>query len=294
MTTDLRVLERLSRVSPLGVRFQDPVSGGVITDGLQVHVYAPERPGRRMQALPNRSGTFVAARLAGAPDPAFEFGSGDDTAWPAGRPHVVEVVDRSGQFLPFTFDALLPARGLVVPLCAASSPPSAVVPLFPASARRVPSGIGVIRAELRFPTATASGTELRPASWAVVEARVAGLPPARGVADAEGRVVVMLPYPEPARRPARPASPPFPGGVPLASQEWSVTLDAFFEPLSPVPAIPDLCRTLEQAPAALWADDRQERPLADQILRYGSELVVRGEGTGDRSVVVITPMGSPP
>jgi hypothetical protein len=294
MTAEPRVLERLSRVSPFGVRFHDPLSGAVVTDGLRVHVYSPERPDRRIEALPNRSGTFVAARLAGAPNPAVEFGDGDNATWAAGRPYVVEVVDRNGQFLPFTFDTLLPALGFVMPSCAVSSPPSMVTPLFPAPARRVASGTGVIRADLRFPVATAARTEWRPASWAVLEARVAGSPPARGIADAEGRVVVMLPYPEPARRPARPASPPFPGGSPLASQEWTVTLDAFFEPPSPVPAIPNLCRTLDQAPAVLWADERQERPLADQILRYGSELVVRGEGTGDGSVVVITPLGSPP
>jgi hypothetical protein len=288
------VLERLTRVSPLGVRFQDPLSGATVTDGLQVHLYSPGRPTRRVQAVPNRSGTFVAPGLAGPSRPAVDFGSGDATTWATAYPHIVEVVDRNGQFLPFTFDAWLPSLGHVVPACLAASPPSTFIPLFPAPARRVASGVSVIRADLRFPVTVASRTELRPASWAVLEARVAGLPPVRGIADAEGRVVVMLPCPEPVRRPARPASPPFPGGMALASQEWSVTLDAFFEPLSPVPAIPDLCRTLDQVPAMLWADDRQTRPLAAQTLRYGSELIVRGEDTPDGSVVVITPLGSPP
>ena len=294
MTAVPRVLERLTRVSPLGVRFQDSLSGALITDGLQVHLYSSERPHRRVQAMPNRSGTFVAPGLAGAPNPAVDFGSGDAATWATSSPYIVEVVDRSGQFLPFTFDAWLPSLGHVVPACTASSPPSTSIPLFPAPARRAASGVSVIRADLRFPVTVDSRTELRPASWAVLEARVAGLPPVRGIADVEGRVVVMLPCPEPLRRPARPASPPFPGGVALASQEWSVTLDAFFEPLSPVPAIPDLCRTLDQAPAMLWADDQQARPLAGQTLRYGSELIVRGEDTPDGSVVVITPLGSPP
>jgi hypothetical protein len=77
-------------------------------------------------------------------------------------------------------------------------------------------------------------------------------------------------------------------------QEWSVALDAFFEPLSPVPTIPDLCRTLTQTPATLWADALQLHPLGEQTLRYGRELMVRSEGADDRSVVIITPSASPP
>jgi hypothetical protein len=80
----------------------------------------------------------------------------------------------------------------------------------------------------------------------------------------------------------------------LVDQEWSVALDAFFDPLSPVPAIPDLCRTLTQPPAALWADEQQLHPLGEQALRYGSELVVRSEKAANRSAVIVTTLGSPP
>ena len=40
----MRVLERLSRLTPLGLRFWDDGTGAVITDGLHVEIYAPERP----------------------------------------------------------------------------------------------------------------------------------------------------------------------------------------------------------------------------------------------------------
>ena len=128
----------------------------------------------------------------------------------------------------------------------------------------------------------------------MLEARVAGTPPVRGLADQTGRVAIVLPYPEPAARPIRPASPPFPGGPALVDQEWAVTLDAYFEPAAPVPAIPDLCRTLTQPPALLWADAQQRHPLGEQALRFGQELVLRSEGADDRSMLIVTPTGSPP
>ena len=148
--------------------------------------------------------------------------------------------------------------------------------------------MAAIRAELRHPVTSDGQVSLQPAAWAVVEARVAGMPPFRGVADWDGRVVVVLPYPEPAQRPARPASPPFPGGQALVDQEWSVALSAWFEPTSPVPGIPDLCRTLAQQPATLWADAGRTRVMGEQALRFGRELIVRSEGA-DGSAAVVTP-----
>jgi len=220
---------------------------------------------------------------------AEEFGEGDDAFWQQVRPRpfVVEVIDQRGYYQPFTLDLMLPFRGHAVPPdVVPASPPTEVVPLFPTASRPVPAGIAVVRADLRTPIA-GSGRPLGPASWAVLEVQVGTMPPVRGLADREGRVAVLLPYPEPASAPARPSSPPYPGGMSLRDQEWPVRLSAFFEPAQPTPVIPNLARTLEQLPAMVSIENADgARPLGDQVLRYGQELIVRS--------VVVTPAGSPP
>jgi hypothetical protein len=297
VTASMRVLERLSRVTPVGLRFWDETTDTVVSDGLNVEIYSANRPTPRVKAWPNRSGTFVASRLGVLSDPGFEFGAGDDKFWRdvATHAYIIEVTDRRDQFQPFTFEVSLPARGLAVPSSVPQgSPPLTVIPLFATPSRLVPSGMAVIRADLRYPVTTGGKTSLQPAAWAVLEARIARAPLARGIADRDGRIAIVFPYPELADRPIRPASPPFPGGQALVDQEWSVALDACFEPVAPVPAVPDLARTLTQTPATLWADALQHHPLGEQTLRYGRELVVRSEGAEDRSVVIITPSASPP
>jgi hypothetical protein len=297
VTPSMRVFERLSRVAPVGLRFWDENTDTIVSDGLTVEIYRAERPTARVKAWPNRSGTFVTSRLAASPDPAFEFGAGDDEFWKDVSVHsyVVEVTDRRDRFQPFTFEVTLPVRGFAVPLnLPQGSPPTTVVALFASPSRPVPAGMAVIRADLRYPVAVGGRTTLQPAAWAVLEARIPRAPLARGIADRNGRIAVVLPFPELADRPVRPASPPFQGGQALVDQEWSVALDAFFEPVAPVPAIPDLSRTLTQPPATLWADPLQHHPLGEQTLRYGQELVLRSDGAEDRSVVIITPSASPP
>lgn len=281
------VLERVTRVTPLGIRFWDDVTARVISDGLVVEVYPSGEPTRRMAARANRFGTFVLPRLPGARDPAFELGVGDAGSWQRlqSRPYVIEVCDRHGCFQPFTVNQALPTQGVaILPCPLPASPPMKAVPIFSSPARPVPEGMAVLRAEL---LAHMPGQAVPvPASWAVLVAHLAGQPPARGVADREGRVAVIFPYPEPIANPARPMSPPYPSGQSLWDQEWPVRLEAFYDPVAPPPWVPDLCRTLAQGPASLWADSSGTRPLPDQTLRYGQELIVRHP--------LVATVGSPP
>lgn len=287
MSAPTIVLQRVSRVTPLGIRFWDDATARVISDGLVVDVYPAGEPELRVSARPNRIGIFVVPRLPGPRDPDFEFGAGDVGFWQQlqPRPHVIEVSDRNGHFHPFTIDQPLPVQGLAIPPCLPpSSPPIDAVPIFSTPSRPVPEGMAVLRADLmaRVP----GRTDPVPASWALVEAHVAGQPPVRGMADREGRVAVIFPYPEPVASPARPMSPPFPPGQSLRDQEWAVRLDVFYDPIAPAPLVPDLCRTLNQGAAMLWADSSASRPLPDQTLRYGQELIVRN--------ALVTTTGSPP
>jgi hypothetical protein len=280
-----RLLHRTTRVASLGIRFWDEVSARVVSDGLVVEVYADGEPERRAAAVPNRLGVFVLARLPGSTDPAFEFGNGDAAQWSQlqARSHVLEVSDRNGHFQPFTVDHPLPAKGVTVPPCLPAASSTTAVPVFSTPSRPVPEATAVVRANLSF--APASGDPV-PAAWAVLEVHVAGQPPARGVADRDGRVAVIFPYPEPVTSAAPAMSPPETSGPSLWNQEWTVRLAAFYAHATPAPVIPDLCRMLDQPAAMLWTNARGTRPLPDQSLRYGRELIVRD--------LFLTTAGSPP
>jgi hypothetical protein len=266
MSAPGRVLERHGRVTPLGIRFWDEAINAAVSEGLEVSVYPAQDAGypspdaqRRAAARPNTIAVFVLPHVPGPRVPEEEFGLGDDAFWSGvePRPFIIEVQDRRRYYQPFTLDVKLPFRGLAVPaFVPPTSPPSEVVALFPTANRPVPAGIAVVRSELYTPV-PGREDELQPASWAMLEVQVDTMPPVRGLADREGRVAILLPYPEPAPPRARPASPPYPAATPLHAQTWPVRLTAFYEPVTPAPDI-----------------------------LYGKELIVRS--------VVITPAGSPP
>jgi hypothetical protein len=281
------VRDRVTRVTPLGIRFWDPVAARIVADGLTVCVYAKDAPERRELAMANRIGTFVLPHLPGMRDRAIETGEGDAAFWQTvrRRAFVIEVRDAHGWFQPFTIEQPLPARGLATPPgLPFASPPIDAVPMFSAPSRPVPDGMAVLRADL---SAHLSGrAEPIPASWAVLEVRAAGQPPAYGVADRNGRIAVVFPYPEPLTTPARAGSPPFAPGQSLWDLEWPIEVAAFYDAVSPAPGVPDLSRTLAQRPAMLWSDPSATRPLPRQALRFGQELIVRN--------TFITTAGSPP
>jgi hypothetical protein len=114
----------------------------------------------------------------------------------------------------------------------------------------------------------------------VLEVSAAGVGTVRGIADRRGRVLVLLPYPEP---PWHVTSPPSPGGRPLSAQTWPVTIAVRYGPASPpLPGPdhvepPDLCSVLTQAPATLVTDSPAV-PLTSDELVFGRELVLGAEG----------------
>ncbi len=266
------VAERLTYVAPLGIAFLDPANGRRVEDGLIVSANG-------VRAFANRVGVFVLAGIPGLG--ATERGEGDEDFWadpPTRAAVTVQVDDRYGRFLPFSFEAGLPARGLFELAC--GSPPGAPAPivLFSAPARSVPAGSAVVRADLWDVDADA------PAAWALLEARAPGLAPARGLADVRGSVAVVFPYPEP---PGLDGSPPSPQRKALARQSWTIQLRAFAAPQPEVvPNRPDLCAALMQPAATLLADTSPASPLTDATLEYGRELVV---STGSESVLILTP-----
>jgi hypothetical protein len=278
MTTTPVVIERLSKVAPLGVRFWDEVAHKSIGDGLLVTAYRPLQPDRRFALTLNRANVFVLQNVPGLRD--VEFGAGDQDYWdtlPAPQSSVIDVFDTTNRFLPFTFTADVPTRDLFELICG-SPPEQSGVPLFSSPTRSIPGGYGVIRAELRDEAQFDIRTEeYAPAAWALLEAWYDGQRVGRGLADDNGRIVVLFPYPEPINPPI--SSPPTPRTA-LTSQVWPIELHVFYSAL-PASQSPDLCAALSQSPATLLNALSPPTPLTMVNVAYGVEAIVKTAGRSD-------------
>ncbi len=283
--------EPLGLVAPLALRFWDAVTDAPVGEGLVVWAHPSGMPWRRVRGLANRSGVYVFHDL---PDiRQLEFGAGDEDYWShlsAPRSYVVEVEDADHRFQPLRLEAKAPWRGLF-PSCDLASPPGVPrVPLFSAPNRPVPGAFAVVRAELR------EAETGRPAAWALTEVDVPGRnDPERGLADREGRVAVIFPYPEPDG--AISGSPP--SSSSLFDQAWTLPVRAFYTPEDPPADVPELCATLlAQNAAVLWEQDPPTgSALTSAVVRFGRETVLRSRKTADGSslpYLLITGGGSPP
>lgn len=155
------------------------------------------------------------------------------------------------------------------------SNPTPFVPLYSAPTRTPRGGMAVLRAELWNPLARdGSGA---PASYALVEATIDGLPTLRGVADAWGRLALVFPYPPPSGETDEQGNTQQPPA--FTSQRWEVNLRAFYAPAEEASPLPDLKAVFRQPFANLWSDEARSVPLMKATLRFGQELVVRSSGT---------------
>jgi hypothetical protein len=262
----MTVLERITRTALLGVRPWDGATGRAVTEGLTL---TELRHGVR--AIPNRSSVFAFHDLPGLR--ASSFGAGDDAFWaspPAHAELTLELADELGRYLTFRFDAGAPARGVFREICPASPPELDVpgVPLFSAPSRIAPGGLAAVRAELWDSAVGGS------AAWAVLEVTAGPGPTVRGVADERGRVLVLLPYPEP---PWQTGSPP-PTAVALSEQTWTLGLAARYAPAANPEPTPDLCAVLSQPPATLLAALSPPVALTAATLTFGQPLTLRTPG----------------
>lgn len=276
-----KLLERVIRDTPLGVRFRDPLDGRLVGEELEVSAHpvvpdeppAPWRPedrrsSRRLEAVPNGAGVWV------FPEPAA-------TRWPSWQ---VEVRDRCGRFLPCTFTARCGETGLLAPeVPGSSSSLPEVVQLFSAPGRAPEPPVAVVRMELWDPGRAGPG------SWALIEATVGDGPAVRGLASAEGQLAIFLRHPDLRAVAAAGSGSELRRGR-LDEVRWDVQLRAFYGGGASARAVPDLAEVLAQPQASLWESHPGGRPLGIQTLTYGTELVVRSADTAapSRAVRVTT------
>lgn len=273
-----------SLVAPLGLCFHDAATGERVFDGLSVSVY-PESSSiwkKRTEAVPNRSGVYVLQQAAGLED--FTRGAGNAEFWrdnPPQKPFIAEVFDRENRFQPFRFKLDLPVRGIYrwenVPMVSPNRSLSSI-PLYSAPTRKPLGGMALIRAELRE-------SSEKPAALAVLEARFNSELVARGVADRQGRILLMFPALSPQNNPF--TSPPSDATrITLAEQRWNLDLTVKYQPAifqtSPsvlteneTQVFPDLRLVLAQANGTLWADAARTESLTTAVLQLGKELIMR-------------------
>lgn len=282
----LVVLDRLTSVAPLGLRFHDAATGGAVGDGLSVSAYPLGQPKAARVLSPNRSGVFILHHAPGLR--TVENGTGDDDYWtnlPPKKDFVVEVRDDQNRFVSFQFVAALPNRGIYEwhePVAGSPPSPAKSVPLYSSPARATSSGLAVVRADLWDPTRGPRGSE---AAFAVLELYDNDRFVARGIADQKGHVALMFPYPAPIRfAPSSPisplGSPPRAAGPALTDQVWTFRVRALYAIQSPPQplsndALPDLRAVLLQPEAKLWANEAQTDQLLEVAVQFGQPLILR-------------------
>jgi hypothetical protein len=278
---DIDTPERLSLTCALGLQFFDIATGAFVTaDGLRASAWPVGVPWQEVEGVVTPSGIIAFHGLRGLR--AFER-SDAENPWdpePATRLFQVDVSDSLGRYLPCMFVVQAPTEGLAV-FAGNGSPPwmeGGAVPLFSAPSRAVPPSLAVVRAELHE---LVSG---RPAAWAFVEGGYSSgglLRTAYGLADDQGRVVLMFPYPEGWRRPLG-GSPPTNGVNGFTQQYWLLDLTFFYQPPSAFEESPpsssereeaaDYSFRLAQPQVSASREGSPLRPISQETLYFGQEL----------------------
>lgn len=292
ISNQVRTLERVRIVTPLGIRFWDPSLDTPVDDGLIVRASLDGRRDPPRQAFRTRSGIYAFQGLPGLHD--AEYPSNDEAfaASPAQTLRfTIQVDDEQRRFLPTAFRVDVPYQG-IFPTETPSSPGAAPPPgvyLFSASTRQTPSTLAVIRAQLvdqRDPVGNA------PAAFAVLEIQLPGLAVVYGVADVQGSVLVLFPYPAFSVTPATPSPP---SGL---QQSWPVAVRVRYAPSSlvfpPGSVVPDLRTILSQPLGQVWPTSPSNPAQAVSELNarvfFGQPLVLRTDTT---SILVVGSATSP-
>jgi hypothetical protein len=280
-------VDPVTRLTPLGVRLWDAVTQTVVTDGISLTIKDAAGSVPSARIVVNPSGVFLISNLPGLR--ASEAGSGLPEFWaapPAEATFTVSVDDMLNQFLPCSFSVTAPSKGLVTlaadkkaPMPATTAP---AIALFSSPARQLFGAVGGVRAQLWDVVAD------RPAAYATVEVDTGASPVAVGLADAQGRVLVPVPYPP---LPNGLSSPP--AGQAVSAQSWPVTITVHYDPetaSSGTPRHPDLRTLLGQSQATALAAVSPPTAFTTGSLPFGADLVLR---TAAEAALLIEPGAAP-
>jgi hypothetical protein len=292
-------LEVSQTFSPLGIQFWDMTQNLPVVGGLSVNLRLANSIAPALPAVLTSSGVYGFFGLPGLF--AAEHPGPEGYGPPRTFRYVVTVQDLLGRFLPVVLVYTLDQTGALV---VAGSQGALRAPLFSAVSRPVPPGVGAIRADLLDEDTG------QPATWAVVRIQIAGETETwTGIADANGRVMVLVPYP--VMRILQLGSPPGTGQGSFAAQSWPVTVTVQYSPdqLSypaadfpdaawPWTSTPNLKDILGvQQPATIWANlVAPESELTTNLIFREDLLLASLSGSlpSPQSTLSISRAGSPP
>lgn len=251
----------------LGVGFWDNLTDRLVDTGLEVSMQPRHLTEKPVKSITNRRGIHVFPKLPGINPLNNDLES----------PHVMRqftfnVRDLERRFIPFSFDADCPFDGLYLPGCIHESPPgNNYIPVFNATTRKVNGGVAVVRADLHNVVTD------QPASWAMVTGEIDGQDIVRGIADSDGKLILIFSYPEPQIITSPPSTVP----------GWILKLRVFYSPIQPVPDSPSLCSVLSQTQSKFVTSNSISADELNVDLEFKQEKTLR---SGSMSHLLIEPM----
>jgi len=292
----IHLLEEFTVFTPLGIRFWDAALNHQIRDGLVVRAWSSSAVRTVVEAHRTASDVYAFRRLPGLLSVEYPDRDAEMLASPPEeRAFVVQVEDTRGRYVSAAFEVVLPLPYSGVFLRPAAGSPPTTLPgflLYSATTRPRPSSMAVVRGDLVHWDVASPERLDRPAAHALVVLEGPSGEFAVGVADARGRYMVVLPYPEL----DQPTGSPPSQGRPLFDQTWTLSLSVRYDPARLVALsgtrIPDYGSVLNQGVAEVW-ESLTSPPEAgisssaiDVELTYGRDLVVRTSGS---SSLLVTP-----
>lgn len=291
-------MERITTQTLLGIRFWDRLLDSSIAEGLYVTAQrlSPDRSRRIGRIVVGYSTPSGAIAFSGLADEEAVESDATQQIWetiPPNRLIAIDVVDRLGRYLPISFVAQLPWRGvfrgrgdwlatpLLRPIPEDENGERGVF-LWSEPTRPLPHGRTVLRAQI----VVGNGDNPPPAAYALVEVTqiLDGVPSPElfqyfGLTNADGILMLPLPYPP---------IPDPPNGVfpSLAQQTFNLSITVRYSSVSqstlPGSAVPNLETILTQPQVNIgtrWILDNppvlQTSATLSSILRFTQPLILR-------------------
>jgi len=292
-------LEVSESLTFLGIQFWDMTQNLPIAGGLAVGLRRANSSAPALQAVLTRSGVYAFFGLPGLF--AAEHPGPEGLGPPRTFRYVVTAQDLLGRYLPAVLVYTLDQTGALV---TTGLQGALRAPLFSAVSRPVPPGVGAIRADLLDRDTN------KPAEWAVLRVRFTGETETwTGIADANGRALVLVPYP--VMRILQLGSPPGTEQGNFSAQSWPVSVTVQYSPdqLSypaaefpdagwPWTSTPSLKDVLgQQQPASIWVNLVTPELELNTNLVFREDLLlasVSGSLPSPESTLSISRAASPP
>lgn len=287
-------LEVSRTFTPLGIQFWDLTQNVAVSGDLVVTLRLINSAAPPLNATLTTSGVYAFFGLPGLRAAEYPVGSGQ---FGPSRTfsYAVTIQDTLGRYLPAVLVYTLDQTGAILVNGIPDSTRGARrAYLFSAPTRPVPPGVAAVRADLADQNANA------PAAWAVVRVQITGQTEIwTGIADDQGRAMVLVPYPLVDR--LRLGSPPGSGQGNITGQSWPLAVQVLSSPAKltfpmanqagvvwPFTITPNLKGILEdQQPATIWADPNTPTEQLAASLSLGQGLVLRSVQTSPPSTLSV-------